>query len=130
MLCIFFSFSTGLRVQGFLVTLLLICFISYRILRPKMIVQQELTSDKLDGNNTNIFSFYEKKFIIQNCKGKFEYRYFMLYKAFEAKDFFYLYATKENAFLVSKHAFSLGNAKDFGSFLKKKCKLKYRGFKG
>ena len=53
----------------------------------------------------------------------------MLHKVYETSDFFYLYVTRENAFLISKNTFSLGNKEDFSKFLKNKCKLKYRSRK-
>lgn len=61
--------------------------------------------------------------------GSFRYKYFMLHKVYETSDFFYLYVTRENAFLISKNTFSLGNKEDFSKFLKNKCKLKYRSRK-
>ena len=50
----------------------------------------------------------------------------MLHKIYETPDFFYLYITRENAFLVSKDSFSLGTKEDFSKFLKNKCRLKYK----
>lgn len=126
LLCIILSFGSGARLQGVVITIILICFILYRFARPKMIVENELKGDKFSSNNTNTFSFYDKDFEIYNKEGKFKFKYYMLNQIFETKDFFYLYATKENAFLVSKHAFSLGSSKDFSTFLKVKCKSKYK----
>lgn len=126
LLCIILSFNSGARLQGVVITIILLCFIIYRFVRPKMVVENELKGDKFSGNNTNIFSFYDKDFEVYNKNGKFRYKYFMLNQVFETQDFFYLYATKENAFLVSKNAFSLGTAKDFSVFLKVKCKSKYK----
>lgn len=101
-LCIFIAFDSGSRFQGVFITLFLACFIGYRIYRPKMIVDKEMNSDKFSDNNTNTFVFYDKFFEISNKKGKFSYKYFDLRKIFETDDFFYLYVSSENAFLVSK----------------------------
>ena len=123
-LCIIISFSSNARLQGVLLTIVLICFITYRIVRPKMIVNNELSSDKFSDNNTNTFTFYNKYFEIKNKNGKFNYKYFMLFKVFENTDFYYLYISKENAFLISKHAFSIGTSDEFAKFIKSKCGLK------
>ena len=91
-----------------------------------MIVDNEISSDKFGDNNTNTFSFYEKDFEVLNKNGKYTYKYFMIYKIFETHNFYYIYISKENAFLVSKHAFSIGNEVDFSSFMKSKCHFKYK----
>lgn len=127
-LCIILSFGSGNRVQGVLVTTILICFVIYRIARPKFIVNKEITSDKFEGNLTNTFTFYEKNFEVKNVNGKFIYKYSNLRKIFETEDYFYLYATKENAFLLSKSAFSFGTSYNFSKFIKNKCSLKYKSY--
>lgn len=125
-LCIFLAFNSGARLQGVVITIVLICFIIYRLVHPKMIVDKEFKSDKLSDNNVNKFTFYDKEFEVSNKKGKFNIKYFMIHKIFETSDYFYLYVSKENAFLVSKYAFSLGSAKEFATFMKVKCKSKYK----
>lgn len=126
LLCIILAFGSGARLQGVIITIILICFIIYRLARPRMIVDKEFKSDKLSENNVNKFSFYDKEFVVSNKKGKFSYKYFMLYRVFETSEYFYLYVSKENAFLVSKFAFSLGSAKEFSTFMKVKCKSRYK----
>ncbi len=106
--------------------MVLVCFLIYRIGRPRFIVNKELESDKLENNLTNKFSFFDKYFEVENPNGKFNYKYSMIYRAFDKEDCFYLYITKENAFLLSKNTFSLGNANDFSSFIKSKCHSKYK----
>ena len=101
LLCIFLAFSSGARIQGVVVTIILVCFIIYRLVRPKMVVDNEFKSDKLSDNNINTFSFYDKDFEISNKKGKFRYKYIMLHRVFETPEYYYLYVSKENAFLVS-----------------------------
>lgn len=124
-LCIILSFDSGSRTQGVLVTIILICFLIYRIVRPQLIVDKEMNSDKLEGNITNTFTFYEKNFEVKNANGKFIYKYSNLRKIFETQDYFYLYVTKENAFLLSKSAFSFGTSYTFSKFIKTKCRFKY-----
>lgn len=124
--CIIIAFGSGMRLQGVSITMILVVFIIYRILRPKMIVNREMKSEKVSDNNTNTFVFYKNQIEISNKNGKFNYKYMNFRKVFETKDFFYLYVTRENAFLVSKNTFSLGTSKDFSNFIKDKCKLKYK----
>lgn len=125
-LCIYLSFGTQNRLQGVILTIALVCFIFYRIYRPQFIVNKELKSDKIDDNNTNTFSFFDKNFEVKNNNGSFTFKYFGLHRVFETACFFYLYVNRENAFLVSKNAFSIGTAEEFSKFIKEKCKLKYR----
>ncbi len=124
--CIIIAFGSEMRLQGVSITMILVVFIIYRILRPKMIVNREMKSEKVSDNNTNTFVFYRNQIEISNNNGKFNYKYMNFRKVFETKDFFYLYVTRENAFLVSKNTFSLGNSKDFSNFIKDKCRFKYK----
>ncbi len=125
LLSIYLSFSSKLITQGILLLLALIGFVFYRLYHPKMIVHKELSGEKISTNNTNTFSFFDNYFIIDNNNGSFSYRYFLLHKVFETADYFYLYMTKENAFLLSKNSFSLGTSEEFSKFIRRKCILKY-----
>lgn len=126
LLCMYLSFGIGNIFQGTVLTLGLILFILYRVYRPKRLIKKENESDKFTSNNTNTFKFFDKHFEVKNNNGSFVYRYFMLHKVFETKNFFYLYVNRENAFLISKSAFSLGTTEDFSKFMKKKCGIKFR----
>lgn len=125
-LCVYAAFDSGNRMQGVIITVILIGFVTYRLYRPKRVVENELKSDKVSNNNTNTFSFYNNNFLVENNNGSFSFRYFMLRRIFETDDFFYLYVSKENAFLVSKKSFTFGTAEDFSKFIKKKCAFKYK----
>lgn len=125
-LCIYIAFDSELRLQGVLFTIILIAFIVYRLYHPKMVVDMEVKSDKISTNNTNTFTFFDKNFEVKNNNGSFIYRYIMLRKVFETRDYFYLYVTKENAFLISKKTFSLGSSEDFSKFISSKCKFRFR----
>lgn len=126
LLCIILCFGSNSRLQGVVFSIVLVAFIIYRFLRPKMLVDNELKSDKLTTDNINTFTFYDKTFEAKNEKGRFDYKYSLLYKTFETDTYFYLYVNKENAFLVSKSAFSLGTPESFASFMKKKCGFKFK----
>ena len=124
--CIVYSISSNLRLQAIVITIILLSFVIYRFARPKIIVDKELKSEKISDNNTNLFTFYKNYMRIQNKNGKFDYKYLMIRKAFETEDSFYLYVSKENAFLISKNTFSLGTAEDFSKFAKSKFGIKYK----
>jgi len=125
-LCIFLAFRENSRIQGVLLTIALIAFIAYRFFKPKMIIDNELKSEKVSEKSVNTYTFYKKNFQIKNKNGSFNYKYFMVNRVFETSEYFYLYVSKENAFLVSKNTFSLGTPKDFSSFMKRKFKFKYK----
>ena len=129
-LCIYAAFDSGNRMQGIIITMILIGFVAYRIYRPKRIVSKELESEKISNNNKNTFSFYNKNFSVKNNNGSFVFRYIMLRRIFETNEFFYLYIDKENAFILSKQSFTFGTAEDFSKFIKNKCKLRYKLKKG
>jgi len=126
LVCTILAFGSGARIQGVVITIILVCFVIYRLAHPKMVIDKEFKSDKLSGNNTNTFEFYDNHFEVSNKNGSFNYKYFMLHKIYETPEYFYLYVSKENAFLVSKYAFSLGNAKEFATFMKVKCSSRYK----
>lgn len=69
------------------------------------------------------FTFYNYFFKINNSKDIFYY--FKLHRIIEDKKFFYLYIDNENAVLIDKNGFTLGNSKDFKNFIRKKCFFKY-----
>ena len=124
--CIIYCFSYNMKIQSIVIIIILISFVIYRFARPKMVVDKELKSDKVGKNNINVFSFFPKYMEIKNKNGKFNYKYLMIRKVFETKDAFYLYVTRENAFLISKNTFSLGTAEDFSKFAKSKFGMKYK----
>ncbi|MCI8620717.1 MAG: YcxB family protein [Clostridia bacterium] len=126
LLCIILAFGSGLRLQGVTFTILLITFILYRIIRPKLVTNKELKSDKISNQSTNTYTFYEKYFEIKNKNGLFSYKYFMIKKVYETQNYFYLYVSNENAFLVSKKDFTKGSSKDFSNFMKQKKGLRYK----
>lgn len=126
LLCIFLSFRIKNTLQGISIIFILIGFVAFRIYKPKIVAQKELKSDKISNNNINTFSFFDNHFEIKNNNGTFDFRYFKLHKIFETKDFFYLYANNEDAFILSKDGFISGTKEDFSTFIKNKCRFKYK----
>ena len=121
--CSISSFISKQYVLGLVFILLIIAFLEYRIYLP--IYKYKKAFKKKNGKDKNIltvtFSFYKNYFKINNNR----VYYFNLHKIFETEDFFYLYITKENAALVNKKGFKIGNPDSFSEFIKKKCKFKY-----
>lgn len=82
------------------------------------------TKKKYSKNKETTISFVFYKYFFSF--GKKNVPYLKLYKVYETKDYFYLYLDEENAVLVSKSGFKIGNVEEFSEFIKKKCFFKYR----
>jgi len=106
----------------FLLFLALFAFIIiFRMVLPAKKYQKtkkKFAQNKETKISIDFFKFYFK--IEQEI-----YPYFKLYKVFETKDYFYLYVDEQNAVLVNKNGFKIGNLEDFTTFIKKKAFLKY-----
>ena len=124
--CIIIAFGSQMSTQAVLINIILVCFIGYRILKPKFIIKRELKGDKVSDSSLNTFSFYDNYLMVANKEGKFRYKFLMLRRVFETNSFFYLYVSRENAFLIDKNGFSLGTSKEFSDFIKGKCKFKFK----
>lgn len=101
----------------FFALLLLLFFL--KIYLP--IKRYKKTQKQIKKNSTFTFNFYNLYFTVNNNT----FYYFKLYRVFETKDYFYLYVNEDNAALISKDGFKIGNAEDFSKFIKKKCFFKY-----
>lgn len=119
--CSISSFISKQYVLGLVFILLIIAFLEYRIYLPIYRYKNAFKKKNEKDKNVFTFSFYNNYFKIDNEK----IYYFSLHKIFETEDFFYLYITKENAALVNKKGFKIGNPDSFSEFIKKKCKFKY-----
>ena len=86
-LCIFLAFRGNARIQGVLLTIALIGFIAYRFFKPRMIMDNELKSEKVSTKSVNTYTFYERSFQIKNKNGTFNYKYFMINKVFETSEY-------------------------------------------
>ena len=59
--------------------------------------------------------------------GSSRLKYYKIYKAYENKDFIYLYINKDYAFILEKSGFLIGDADLFKKFIKNKIKFKFKG---
>ena len=132
LLIILFIFFIILQIQSrnYLLSILTLCiligFVFWRLYNPIKTVQKEIQSEKIENQQEFIFKFYERKFIIYGKKMKSEIKYWKLYKIFETDDYFYLYIDKDHAFLLSKNGFEIGTPNNFGEFIKRKCRFKFK----
>jgi len=110
--------------HNFSLAILLCCgltfFILWRLLHPVHVISKEYKSNKIQKEKEYTFKFYSNYFTVQDKKELFEIKYYKLYKIFETSDFFYLYLTKKQAFLVDKSKFKNNNSNAFSNFIKKK----------
>ena len=124
--CIVLQVSYRYYLIAFLTCIIFAIFCLYRFLHPLSIVKKELEGEIIQKEKSFTFKFYDKYFIISEKKDLNIVKYYKLKKAFETKDFFYLYLDKSHAFLLNKKNFIIGNPEDFSRFLKKKCFLRFK----
>ena len=125
-LCSIVQFSSNHTLIGLLFILSLLIFLVYQIIHPLRVVKKEVKSGKISNESKNIFSFFDKSFKVRNKEGISKIKYIRLHKVYETDRFFYLYLNSKNAFIISKNGFTIGNAKEFSRFLKKKIWFKYK----
>ena len=89
--------------------------------------KQTNNSRKLINKQRDFLFYFYKDCVKIKCGRKFDrLRYFEIYRAFETKDYFFLYTDEKHSLIISKEGFTIGTAKGFSEFIKKKCLLKYR----
>lgn len=106
--------------------LALILFLLWRVFHPIKEVKDEFESKKIAKESTFTFRFYEKYFTISDGIQVEKHYYWKLYKVFDTEKYIYLYLDRKYAFLIDNNGFSLGDRKEFSSFIKRKCLFKYK----
>ena len=122
--CMVLQFSDGQIDMGFIFALVLFIFVFWRVFRPYFIVKKEVNSNKIQEKLKNIYSFYDNYLEVKNSTGVIKIKYSKLYRCFQDNSCFYLYISKDDAFVVSKNGFSLGDPNNFYSFIKRKMRNK------
>lgn len=112
-----------------LLALIFIGFLAYRLLSPYKKAEKEMKGEKLQGNLTNTFFFYDKNFIVKNKYGKDSLKYRKIFKIYENDDVFYIYINKENVFIIEKNNFEIGSSSEFKKFISKKVGYKFKSSK-
>ena len=92
---------------------------------PKKIKKQE-QSNQLVKEYIITYTFFKNHFISKNEEKEASTSYFNIYKVIETKTNYYIYMSREYAFIISKDGFIKGKEEEFKEFIKKKVKLKYK----
>lgn len=124
--CIILQISYKYYLIAFLTCIIFTCFCLYRFFYPISVVKKELKGETIKEEKSFTFKFYDKYFTVSNRNNLNIVKYYKLRKAFETKEFFYLYLDKSHAFLLNKKNFLIGNPEDFSKFLKKKCFMRFK----
>lgn len=127
--CIVLQITYKYYGVAILTCIIFTCFCLYRYFKPISIVKKELTGETISEEKSFTFKFYEKYFKVYDNLASNTVKYYKLRRAFETKDFFYLYLDKNHAFIINKENFSIGTPTDFSRFISKKCFLRYKKVK-
>lgn len=127
--CMIFAFKTNDILLGIAIIIGLIIFAVYKILRSAKNVQKAEENEKLSGNFFSTYKFYNNYLNVENAEGKAKLYYYKLYSIVETKTNYYIYVSRNSAYIVSKMSFTKGNDKDFSKFIKRKLLIKYKNRK-
>ena len=122
--CMVLQFCYGNILMGIGFIVVLIIFVSYRFLYPLFVIKKEASSSKIQKQTKTTYTFYDDFAIINTGTQHIKLKYSKFYKIFNQPNCFYLYLDKDSAYILLKDNFSIGNAKDFYGFMKKKLWIK------
>ena len=125
-MCMVFAFIEKEWILAIAILLGLLIYIWYKFIRPVKRAEKDINSEKLSGNFINTYKFYKSYFNVENPEGKAQIFYFKLYRVIETKDMYYIYISRDNAFILSKDSFTKGDKLEFAKFIKSKVRMKYR----
>ena len=125
-ICMFFAFKENELILAFAILIGLIIYFWYKFIRPATREIKTRKNPMLKDNFINTYKFYERYFDVENPKGKARTYYLKVYRITETQDYYYIYISREYAFIVSKTEFTEGNNIEFTTFIKKKLLGKYR----
>ena len=103
----------------------LIVYIWYKFIRPIFKIKEN-KQNTIKANYMNTFYFYKSYFRVENEEGTANIRYMGIYKVIEEEEYFYIYITRDNAFIISKDGFIDSTSYDFSNFIRKKVWGKYK----
>lgn len=124
--CMVFAFKEKEILLGIALLIGLIVYLWYKIIRSNQLVEKTKKGHKVSGKFVNNYEFYKNFFKVENSDGKAQILYFKLYRVVETKEYFYIYISRQYAFIVSKFGFTQGTSEDFSKFIKKKVFAKYK----
>jgi len=91
----------------------------------KQVTEKNKEKNKKQKNKEYTFYFYEGYVKVKFRRIFDRINYFEFKKIFETDKNFFLYIDEKNSLILDKDGFSIGNAKDFTGFIKRKCPFKY-----
>lgn len=125
-LCMIFAFKEREFILAIVLLIGLGIYLWYKIIRPFKAVEKDKKSQKLSGSFINKYEFYKNYFKVENPEGTAQILYFKLYRVVETKSYYYIYISRQYAFIVSKLGFTEGKSEDFSRFIKKKVFSRYK----
>ncbi len=127
--CIVLQVSYDYYLLALISCIAFTCFCLYRYFHPISVVTKELKGETIKNEKSFTFKFYNKYFKVQDDSQSDIVKYYQIRKAFETKEFFYLYLDRTHAFILNKENFLVGKPADFSTFIKKKCILRFKKVK-
>lgn len=124
--CMILAFMQGEIILGITLLVGLGIYLWFKIIRSNKLVEKTKKSQKVSGNFVNKYEFYKNYFKVENSEGKTQILYFKLYRVVETKSYFYIYISRQYAYIVSKLGFTEGNSENFSEFIKKKVHMRYK----
>lgn len=125
-----FFFILGIVTKEYILSLVmfifLVIYIYYKFIWTKKKIKKEKATPKIKKAYTTTFKFYKRFFRVENKDGKAQVWYFKMYKVIETDTHFYIYISRDYAFIISKRGFINSTSQEFGDFIKKKAWGKYR----
>lgn len=125
-ICMIFAFRNNEIILGIILLLGLLIYMWYKFIKPKKELDQTLKSEKLSGDFVNHYYFYKNNLKVENKEGDAKIYYYKLYRVIETHDNYYIYISRDYAFIMSKGGFTKGDSVEFSKFIKKKMLTKYR----
>ena len=124
--CMFFAFIEKEIILGICILIGLLIYMWYKFIRPIKREKKTRKSPKMNGNYVNTYRFYKNYFDVKNPDGDAQIAYFKIYRMVETKEYYYIYISREHAFVVSKFGFTKGDYMEFSIFMRKLLKRKYK----
>ena len=120
------AFRSKEIILGIAIVIGLIVYIWYKFIWSQKRVKKNTENGKLSGDFVNTYKFYKRYFGVENQEGNAQILYFKIYRVVETKDNYYIYITRNNAFIVSKNGFTKGDNIEFSKFIKGKTITRYK----
>lgn len=98
-----------------------IAYFFFKFIKPVQKVSNDFKSTKISKKESLTYEFYDEFFLITKKNKEYKKYYSNIYKVFEVKHFYYVYASKRTCYIVDKQGFINSDLKKFSKFIKNKC---------